>query len=254
MWSAKVLTKHLKVEQARRLAERRPTLFSGLEGWNHKQHNRLLLAVSPYERMVLVKLWTGAAMCQHKRSQVYGESASCVCGCDDQTLRHLLWECPCVPPPPVSIEYRRHLPNSQAVSHILPPMASRVDVDLWKQSCMRAVRILAKNPNARLTHREPVDTSGHDVAVNASGSYAFCMKCFVTRRIRDKKWIWARECKHEQRESRAIGETWTYEGHEITLTMERWKIMAERPSMHCCICEHRVWATRGFREPCPGGA
>ena len=96
----KVATKHLKDEQARRLAARRPALFAGLEGWNNKQHNRFLLSVSPYQRMVLLKLWSGASMCQHKGSQVYGEDSSCVCGAEDQSVRHLLWECPCVPPPP----------------------------------------------------------------------------------------------------------------------------------------------------------
>ena len=86
----KVLTLHLKIESARRLAERRPLLFGGLEGWNHKQHNKLLLAVSPYQRMVLMKLWTGSSMCQHKRSQIYGEDPTCPCGAPDQSIRHLL--------------------------------------------------------------------------------------------------------------------------------------------------------------------
>ena len=122
----KVLTSHLKMECARRLAEGRPTTFGGLEGWNHKQHNKLLLAVSPYQRMVLMKLWTGSSMCQHKRSQVYGEDASCPCGAPDQSVRHLLWECAYSPPPSVGIEYRRHLPNSQSVAHLLPwPLLER---------------------------------------------------------------------------------------------------------------------------------
>ena len=139
----KVATRHLKTEHARRLAERRPAIFGGLEGWNHKQHNKLLMSVFPYERMVLLKLWTGASMC-------HGEDATCACGVPDQSLRHLLWECPCFPPPPVSIEYRRHLPNSQAVAHLLPPMANRADVLLWKESCMRAVHIPAKTLMHRL--------------------------------------------------------------------------------------------------------
>ena len=180
----KVLMRHLKREQARRLADRRPLLYAGLEGWNHKQHNRLLMSVSPYERKVLLKLWSGAAMCQHKRGQVYGESTVCACGCEDQTLRHLLWECPCVPPPPPSIEFRRHLPNSQSVAHLLPLMAERADITAWKQSCVRAVRVLAMNPNAKSAVQVQVDTKGHDVAINDTGSYAFCRKCFVTRRIK----------------------------------------------------------------------
>ena len=142
----KVLTSHLKMECARRLAERRPTIFGGLEGWNHKQHNKLLLAVSPCQRMVLMKLWTGSSMCQHKRSQVYGEDASCPCGAPDQSVRHLLWECAYSPPPSVGIEYRRHLPNSQSVAHLLPPMATPGEVRAWKESCMRAVSYPVQEP------------------------------------------------------------------------------------------------------------
>ena len=182
----KVLTLHLKMESARRLAERRPLLLGGLEGWNHKQHNKLLLSVSPYQRMVLMKLWTGTSMCQHKRSQIYGEDPTCPCGAPDQSIRHLLWECPCSPPPSISIEYRRHLPCSQSVAHLLPPFATPDEVRAWKESCMRAVSILSRNPMARVMVPSLIEQKGHDVSVNPAGSYAFCKKCFVTRRIRDK--------------------------------------------------------------------
>ena len=141
----KVITRHLKMECARRLVERRPGIFGGLEGWSHKQHNKLLLSVSPYERMVLMKLWSGSSMHQHKRSQIYGEEATCACGAPDQSIRHLLWECACPPPPSISIESRRHLPNAQSVAHLLPPMATSSDVRTWKESCTCAVRILSKN-------------------------------------------------------------------------------------------------------------
>ena len=36
--TSKAMTKHLKEQQAVRLACRRPNLFSGLPTWNHKQH------------------------------------------------------------------------------------------------------------------------------------------------------------------------------------------------------------------------
>ena len=102
----KVLMVHLKAEHARRLAERRPLLFGGLSSWNVRQHNRLLMMVTPYERKVLLRLWSGSSMCQHKRQQIYGEEAKCMCGHEDQSIWHLLWQCPCVPPPlsPLSIE------------------------------------------------------------------------------------------------------------------------------------------------------
>ena len=211
----KVITRHLKMESARRLAERRPAIFGGLEGWNHKQHNKLLLSVSPCERMALMKLWTGSSMCQHKRSQIYGEEATCACGAPGQSIRHLLWECACFPPPSISIEFRRHLPNAQSVAHLLPPMATSSKVRTWRESCMRAVRILSKNPSAHAAVPAPIDQRGHDVTVNPTGSYVFCKKCFVTRRIRDKKWIWIKRCKCEDDVPRSLGERWQSQGHEV---------------------------------------
>ena len=97
----KVVLTHFKKEQARRLSERRPHMFEGLEGWNPKQHARLLSSVSPYDAAMLLKLWSGALTCAHKRSQVMGESEMCPCGAPSQTIHHLLCECVLVPPPPM---------------------------------------------------------------------------------------------------------------------------------------------------------
>ena len=92
----KVLTKHLKGEQARHLSERRPNLFGGLVGWNEKQHCRFLATLSPFDAQILMKLWSGALMCKHKRSQLYGESSECACGCLDQAVKHLILPLPCM--------------------------------------------------------------------------------------------------------------------------------------------------------------
>ena len=65
---------------------------------------------STYEAGVVLRLWTGAAMCAHKRSQVHGEDPMCACGCPSQTLRHLFWECPLTPPPLISMSTDDSLP------------------------------------------------------------------------------------------------------------------------------------------------
>ena len=248
----KVLMAHLKGEHARRLAERRPLLFEGLATWNHKQHNRLLMMVTPYERKVMLRLWTGSSMYQHKRAlkrhQVYGESSKC---CEDQSLWHLLWQCPCVPPPPIALEYRKHLPRAQLVAHLLPEKADRAEVILWRQSCKRAVVVLSMNLSGEPRQREEVDTKGHEVAANPKGTYVFCKKCFICRRVRDKKWIWTKPCRLAENEPRALGEAWACDGHEITLSMGRWKTTAERPLFTCSLCGVQVWATSGFKLPCP---
>ena len=157
----KVLLTHVKPEQARRLAERRPHIFGGLSGWNFREHNRLLMSVSAYERGVLMKMWAGASMCQHKRHQIYGESAKCACGFEDQNVWHLLWQCPCSPPPPIHLEYRKHLPKAQSVAHLLPEKAGQTDVRLWREreSCKRAVAILARTPDLAARVSEQADTA-----------------------------------------------------------------------------------------------
>ena len=253
MWfiARKVIMTHIKGHQARKLAERRPLIFGGLEGWNHRQHNRFLLVVTPYQRMVLLKLWTGAAMTQHKRQQIYGESPTCECGCEEQTLWRLFWECPRYPPPPVPLEYRRHLPRAQSVAHLLPMHADKTEISRWRQSCHRAIDILSRNPKPQVGVAREVDVKGHEVGVNDTGTYAYCRKCYITRRIRDKKWIWTKDCKAVDAEPRTIGEIWEENGHSIRLDMARWKVTAERPALSCSRCHTQVWATAGFKNPCP---
>ena len=189
-------------------------------------------------------------MCQHKHQQIYGESASCQCGCAEQTVWHLLWECPCYPPPLVTLEYRKHLPRFESVAHLLPEKAERADISLWRQSCHRAIKILSGNPILEPRVVRDADAKGHVVGVNLTGTYAYCRKCYITRRIRDKKWIWTRECRAREGQPRTLGETWEWEGHDVTLTMARWRVMAERPAMTRAKCHLQVWATAGFKEPC----
>ena len=195
----KVVVAHMKKEQAKRLALRRPALFHGLELWNHKQHSRLL-SLPPLKAALLLKLWSGSIMCKHKRSQVYGESSECPCGAPSQTVPHLLWSCPLVPPPPINIGYRRHLPSSQSVSHILPERAGLAEVRLWRQSCLRALDVLSNPLEAEPRFREdPQEARGHILATSEEGTYVFCRKCYIARRMRDCKWIFLKQCAHDHR-------------------------------------------------------
>ena len=72
---------------------------------------------------------------------------------------------------------------------------------------------------ARALVPAPIDHKGHDVSVNPAGSYAFCKKCYVTRRIREKKWIWIKPCKRGEQIPRSLGERWMDQGHEVVLEM-----------------------------------
>ena len=248
----KALVSHLKKQQALRLARRRPALFEGLEAWNAKQHAKFLHLLNPLDARVLMKLWSGAIMCKHKRGQVYGESTECGCGWPDQTVKHLLWDCPLVAPPPLHLEYRRHLPPFQSVAHLLPLHADRHDVTLWRESCKRAIKVLSGKEQGRESHQDVLQLNGHVLCASADGEYVFCGKCFIARRARDKKWICLKPCAREEAEHRTLGEEWEYLGHSVCLTMDRWKICAQRPCFACAKCRQRVWATKGYREECPG--
>ena len=250
----KILLKHVKNEQALRLARRRPALFAGLETWNSKQHAKFLQLLNPLDARILMKLWSGAIMCKHKRGQLYGESPECGCGWPDQTVQHLLWNCPLVAPPPLHLEYRRHLPPFQSVAHLLPLHADRHDVHLWRESCKRAIRVLSGKEQGREGEPEQMQLNGHRLHASPDGTYVFCGKCFITRRARDKKWICLKPCGREDNEHRSVGEEWDFMGHQVLLSLERWKISAMRPSLACKRCGQKVWATRGFREECPGDA
>ena len=251
--SRKVLVGHLKSEQAKRLAMRRPTLFAGLVAWNHRHHSKLLSTLQPLQAMILFKLWTGSIMCKHKRQQLYGESAECACGHENQTVGHLLWTCALIPPPPPHLDYRRHLPPAQSIAHLLPPSVDLREVRLWKESCVRAVKVLsAPVVSAPLPVIRDVDLKGHSLGVNHEGTYAFCRKCFVTRRARDRKWIWVKPCAKDGAEARALGEIWHELGHEVILEMARWKLTAQRPRMRCTRCMQEVWATKGWSQECLG--
>ena len=242
---------HLKREHAIRLARRRPNLFAGLEGWNPKQHVRLLNASSPYASAVLFRLWSGAIVCAHKRFQVY-EHSEVVPVVLSQTVGHLLWDCPLVPPAP-DLEYRRHLPASQSVSHTLPPSADLREVVLWRRSCKRAVDILTKVPQQEGGEERDVDLEGHVLGVSENGQYTFCKRCFISRRSRDKKWIWLRECLRKDQEPRSLSEVWEFQGHQLSLSMMTWKITALRPRISREICGGSWRATSGPKDPCLGG-
>ena len=249
----KVLTKHLKDEQARRLSKRRPHLFGGLTTWNPKQHAKFVRSLPPLQASILLKLWTGSIMCKHKRQQLYGESPQCACGHADQTVQHLLWTCPLVPPPPPHLEHRRHLMPSQSVAHLLPEKADNTEVQLWRDSCQRAIKILAAPlPNCPPPPRQPVDMKGHVVATNLDGTYSFCRKCFISRRARDTKWIWTKRCPREHDQPRSLGEIWESLGHDCGLQMARWKNTSQRPIIRCTRCQQQAWATCGLREECQG--
>ena len=55
------------------------------------------------------------------------------------------------------------------------------------------------------------DHKGHDISLLPDSLYAFCAKCFISRRIRDVAWIATKRCGQEGAESWYVGakrESW----------------------------------------------
>ena len=90
LWSVcrKILVKHIKGIQARRLAERRPNWYHGLVSFNVKQHLKALSQVDAYVPACYMKIWTGMVMTGARRALMGKGSAECRCG--GTRLKHLL--------------------------------------------------------------------------------------------------------------------------------------------------------------------
>ena len=182
-----------------------------------------------------------------------GQMRCAIVGEGIQDLEHLLWGCPLVDPPPADICFRKDLPTSQAVAHILPKGSSSADITLWKKSCKRAIMIVSRRAygDGRIvTEKKPRDTKGHEVAVTEDGAYTYCLKCHISRRSRDASWIFLRECLHMHRQPLHEGGALESRGHQAIMRMATWKHSAKRPQLHCLVCGQDAWATSGFRREC----
>ena len=200
----KILMAHIKKEDLCSLARRRPNSFGGLSTCNDRMHKKLLKESSPWDQCLLMKLWTGAVLTREKSARMREVEPSCSCGCPEQTLFHVLWECPDSPPVPDELEARKILPPSLSLAHVLPQGATKAEVLTWKTSCRRAIGIIKMLPLKK--HDEPgaqrqgraTDTKGHVITLMADSMYAFCARCYISRRVRDMKWIWLKPCMAEE--------------------------------------------------------
>ena len=251
----KAALQHIKNLQFASLQMRRPNTYSGLSSCCEKQHRKLLKSLPSYEQGVLMKIWTGSAMTKAKHAVMEQADSTCECGEGVQNLEHLLWHCPIQGPPPVDIAYRKDLPPSQAVAHILPRGVDSREVTLWRKSCLRAIMIVSRREVSgdRRPEREHMrERKGHDVAVTEDGAYTYCQKCFISRRSRDASWIFLKQCEHAERESLQEGGHVVTRGHEATMVLATWKHSAKRPQLRCNTCGQHAWATSGFRKECRG--
>ena len=164
----------------------------------------------------------------------------------------MLWECPLSPPVPTEIEHFHALPAYRSVAHLLVEGADARDIQAWKVSMTRAVKIICMKEFVPEHVRERVvrDHKGHSLATSEDGSYVFCAKCYISRKSRDRMWILTKPCAYSERVPKSLHEEFVCNGHRAVPQMKKWKVTALRPSLRCLECQESVGATAGFVNAC----
>ena len=256
----KALLAHIRSEEFMALDKRRPGTYGGLGECNVKAHKKLLKDLSSLDQCLVMKLWSGSLLTKSKSAKLGWGTPECTCGCAEQSLQHVLWEC--VDSPAISEDFLhwKHLPPAQSIAHILPKGATTKEVHAWKSSCRRALTIFkalsARQPNdKRGPNRErDLDMRGHVISLMADSTYVFCAKCFISRRMRDMKWVWTRPCMALQQTPRHIGARVVLLGHDALLEEGAWKGASFRPRWRCQACQECIWATSTYKNLCPMAA
>ena len=157
------------------LQKRRPMPYDGLtNGWVcEKAHAKMLTQMDPYRGKILARVWAGVAMTRaHKHSMNPEESPLCECG-HEQTMRHLLYDCPATPLIPEHLRYWKHLPSARSVALLC---SREYDQSHWRDMCYRAVRVLSLHSEVQPERQVPgasFDAKGHLVQVDRTGTYSY---------------------------------------------------------------------------------
>ena len=161
------------------LAKRRPKVFAGLEEWNPKEHRKFLNSLHPHAASVIFRVWTGCAMTSaHAYAIGKAETPHCQCGHEQQTVKHLIFQCPLKGECPVEIQAWEQKDNCVSMACLCPPKADKENVALWRCLCTRAIQVLS----ALEKPTETMDWKGHLPFSDLSGRQVYCARCLITRR------------------------------------------------------------------------
>ena len=223
----------------KRLVESRPKVLLGLTDVNHKEHARFLQSLTSYHASIAVRIWTGCAMTlSHKKTLESVESAQCPCGEGEQNIPHIAYACGLSPPTTPAVRAWSLLPPCPVRCFPLSTKAPRHQVAMWREACMHIIRALASMP-------EPIPTfdwKNHCVAIDATMSCAYCIKCLVARSVKDQKYTTSRACVGEVvGHSLAEGEYVFWKGHLLRCMIVKWKRMSQRPALRCVKSALTFW-------------
>ena len=243
----------------RRLQLRRPLKYSGIESpsWNHMR--KYLATLNQYRAVTILRCWSGVAMVgQHKETLQQGEKFPCACGCESQTLEHLMWDCDLVPGKPEDLLWWSLL--SPAEKLVLLPASGREPgyYSDWRRVCNWAIDVLGISrdlqPRDEIRASRPplfpYSANGHLVVLAQAGEYTYCGKCHISRRLRDHHFIKLHPCPLGSELPTLEGDYACRQGHLVRMGMAQWKMRASRPQWECVLCHKKQWSTGSFGALC----
>ena len=163
-------------------------------------------------------------------------------------MHHLLFCCPLRPCPP-SLLHLSLAPPCLSSSLLCPAAWGSSFTVLWRELCLRAVELLSsKEPPVASgngmgeQNLSSIDTRGHVLEKTTQDhAYVYCGRCFISRRIRDVKFLISSPCQGGEQVKE--GETKRVEGHQAQLILATWKLSCIRPRFRCQDCSLEWWAT-----------
>ena len=266
-WSAlrKQIVGAIKDLQFRGLQARRPGKFAGNIRCAWKTMRKEYARATAYEASILLRIWSGSIMTASHRHTISPEvSSTCRCGMAEETLNHMLWECELHREHrPDQLSWWSTLPPAMSMSLILPLDESRAFVADWRKVCKWAIHCVTTSdsshdtletlPNLPPAPNSCPEQNGHLLAVRGDLGYVWCMRCFVTRRVRDTHFLTNRPCPKALELPLPEGHYVHQRGHISRVFLETWKLHSWRPRLQCVKCGQSQWATAPYRKPCPGG-
>ena len=229
---------------------RRPNFYAGLEDVHVKKHMTLLAEQPPHATSVLLRVWCGCAMtAQRKHMLDPAVSEECQCGAECQSIEHLLYHCPLVSPPDDDMREWSRLPSAFSSALLCSWLFDPKQMEVWERMCKRAIMVLTQHVDIQREH----NWKGHFVTFDSTLQVAFCVRCFVSRKVRDQLFVATMECTGDlMGNTLEEGAYMRYNLHLLRLTLRPWKRASLRPALTCIFCKRWAWARNrgGWSKPC----
>ena len=242
----KRLVQALKDHAFRKLQQRRGSRYQGDMLPNWQAMMKLLQKSTPLEATTLIRIWGGVLMTGERKYRLMGaQSAACCCGAAQETLEHIMWECPILNAQrPLHLMWWSTLAPACTQVLLCPRAESNSFARDWVAVCKWALKALSLSSRVRehseghVALADPLvqttsacepfllsEAKGHFVMAYPLHGYVVCMKCFVARRSRDSHFLIRKDCAHMESVPLFVGET-TSES-KITWLDSHWRLGRE---------------------------